>query len=157
MAPSWVGLSWGRGRGRKLAKEAWIGGWRRAESVAPHPKDIWLVYSFDPFRSCHPRFRMFGLGRHHCVAERREAAENGGELRRTSTHLQQRPSAPVRRAPQFSAAPSLSLRGRRCGRPNRLGGAMVSRATKAQRSGGVGGGRSAELTRTPPPQSGVCF
>ncbi len=141
------------------------------------PTSIWFLNSFNPSHLCHRCSTCCGwssiisperVAKPRRTTEKcgelRRSAENCGEVRRTAENgrerlrgfihqqLQQRPSAPIRSAPQFSAAPSLSLRGRRCSRMRRLCGAIVSRATQVRME-------SAEwkVERTPPPQSRVCF
>jgi len=77
-----VGLSWGRGRGRKLADEARTGGYWRAESVAPQPKGIWLfIRSIGSLRVIRVSkcWDWVGVTASESVAKPRRTAENRGE------------------------------------------------------------------------------
>ncbi len=76
----------------------------------------------------------WGLGRHHRVGERREAAENGGARRSSFIGpSQQRLSAPFRRSPRPVSSPS-DVAG-----AARSRGATRSRATRVQRGYGFRG------------------
>ena len=125
-APNRVGLSWGRGRGRKLADEARTGGYWRAESVAPPPKRAFgfSIRSIRPFRVIGVPPVAAGPASFQCRASRSRGERRGTAERRGGALLELLMHEPLsvvlRSSPRFSAAPPLSLQSCRCSRPRHV-------------------------------------
>ena len=103
-APNRVGLSWGRGFGKNLRTRRGLVA-TGAPSLSRHTPKAFGVNSVQSVPFVSSLFNLLRLDPHHFNAERREAAENRGEPRRTTERASfiNTPATPLRASPPCSA------------------------------------------------------